>query len=526
MKNISTIVFVALVAFAITSQGFQCGSPEFSGAKLRIQQKDYKGAIKLLENEVKKNPNNEEAWFLLGELDADQGDFAGMNTAFDQALTINNKHAKEIHNSRYGRWGQHINSGVTDLGRAGSDSAQFYDSAAVQFKTAILIWPDTSLTYKYLGIVYNNKGDNDNALDAFKTAWEKGKDLESLKRMGKIYFTKGTELDTKFETDNADSIRITKNLEAIKKGSYKNDVTSTLGAPDQQKKLQPGKKARKGVTQKSDISEEWRYANYRFTVWMTGDRVDSASLASFPRIDSSYHRQALLYYDSSETIFEKVKEVDPKDNENLAYLLEAYVKSGRITEAIKTFRIAVANDPNNKTNHYILGILLRTDGQFQAAVDEFKTALTLDPSYSDALYDVGATLYNWGVDIIKQADAKGQETTEYKQKFQDALPYLEKVASIKKDDPQVFETLGTIYARVGQQAKATKVFNDADWLRKHYELKLGMKGTDLVAAMGEPTKKEDATYENSPASKWTYDKDSISFVLVDGIVKDWTRTGK
>jgi hypothetical protein len=66
MKNISTVAFTVLLAVAITTLGFQCGSPEFSGAKLRIQQKDYKGAINLLEKEVQKNPTNEEAWFLLG----------------------------------------------------------------------------------------------------------------------------------------------------------------------------------------------------------------------------------------------------------------------------------------------------------------------------------------------------------------------------------------------------------------------------------------------------------------------------
>ncbi|HEY6952752.1 MAG TPA: tetratricopeptide repeat protein, partial [Bacteroidota bacterium] len=409
MKNISTIAFAILIAFAVTSQGFQCGSPEFSGAKLRIQQKDYKGAIKLLETEVKKNPNNEEAWFLLGELDADQGDYTGMNTAFDQALKINNKHSKEIHSTRYGRWGQRVNSGVTFLGRAGADSTQFYDSAATEFRTAILIWPDTSLTFKYLGIAYNNKADYEKALDAFKTAWEIGKDLEALKRVGKIYFAKGAEFDTKFETDNADSLRISKNLAEIKVGSHKNDVMAAFGAPDEVKKAEAVKKGRKPAAAKGGTREVWKYKALGLTLEVENDRVASVTKPREPAIDSTYHYKALAMYDSAETVFEKVKEVDPKDNENLTYLLEAYVKSGRIKEAIKTFRIAVENDPNNKTNHYILGILLRTDGDFPSAVSEFKTALTLDPSYSDALYDIGATLYNWGVDIIKKAQASGKE---------------------------------------------------------------------------------------------------------------------
>jgi hypothetical protein len=73
---------------------------------------------------------------------------------------------------------------------------------------------------------------------------------------------------------------------------------------------------------------------------------------------------------------------------------------------------------------------------------------------------------------------------------------------------------------------ATKQFDYADWLRKHFELKLGMKDVDLKAALGEPSRQEDTTYDNAPASKWTYDKEGAFFIVANGVVKDWTRTGK
>jgi len=537
MKNLFTIVAVILVAFAVASNG--CGSPDYSGAKLRMQQKDYKGAKRLFEAEVKKNPQNEDAWFLLGELDSQQGDYAQMDTAFTEALKLSNKHAKDIYVIRYTKWGQHVNDGVEYLGRANNDSTQYFDMAINQFKTAEQIWPDTALTYKYLGIAYNNKGDLDSAVTAFKTCWEKGKDIESLKRVGRIYFLKGSNLDNKFETDNADSLRVFNSLEKIKKGTHKNDVTAAFGAPDSVKKIEPPRqKGKRGMIGKVNPKQEWIYKNIGLTLQIENDLVASDSISRIPAIDSTYHRRALVMYDSAETVFETIKGLDPKDNENLVLLLQAYVKSNRIKEAIGTFQIAVRNDSTNKNDHYILGILYRQDGQWQAAIDEFKTALSLDPGYTDALYDVGATLYNWGVDMLKKeeavaeakAEAKGETeqegTSEYKKKFEEALPYLEKVSLIKKDDPQIFETLGKIYARLGQQAKATKQFDDADWLRKHYELKLGMKVVDLTAVMGDPDSKEETTYENAPASKWTYGKEAVSFVIANGVVKDWTRTVK
>ena len=90
----------------------------------------------------------------------------------------------------------------------------------------------------------------------------------------------------------------------------------------------------------------------------------------------------------------------------------------------------------------------------------------MDPNFTDAIFDLGATYYNWGVDIIKEANVKGEDTDAFKEKFNRAQPLLEKVSEMKKDDPQVWETLGTIYARMGQQDKAMKAFERADKIRK------------------------------------------------------------
>jgi Tfp pilus assembly protein PilF len=43
---------------------------------------------------------------------------------------------------------------------------------------------------------------------------------------------------------------------------------------------------------------------------------------------------------------------------------------------------------------------------------------------------------------------------------------MEKVTECKKDDYNVWETMGTIYARLGQQDKAMKAFDQADKIRK------------------------------------------------------------
>jgi len=111
-------------------------------------------------------------------------------------------------------------------------------------------------------------------------------------------------------------------------------------------------------------------------------------------------------------------------------------------------------------------VLYRTIGKFDEGLKEFKEANKLDPNDCEVVFDIAATYYNWGVDMIKVAEEKSEQSDAYKEKFQAALPFMEKVTECKKDDANVWETMGTIYARLGQQDKAMKAFDQADKIRK------------------------------------------------------------
>ncbi|HLF20270.1 MAG TPA: tetratricopeptide repeat protein, partial [Bacteroidota bacterium] len=449
--------FFVLAVSSLMFQAYQCGSTEMTSAKLYISQKNYDAAIKNLETEVQKNPGNEEAWFLLGGLRADKGDYIGMNFAFQQALKLSDKHSKEIHGFRYNHWGSHLNSGVAYLERASGDSAQLYDKAIEEFQKAIDAWPDTALGFRYLGYAYNNKGDLDNALKAFEEAWKRGKDVESEKRAGRIYLQRGYDHKAKFEGDNAGKLRGLKNIDDVKKGTNKNEVLKSLGAPDNVKK---GTRASR--------KEEWTYKSYNLKLVIDGDKVAEKTFTSpyNAKIDSTEYKLAMAEFEHTVQALENVKIADPSDNENLTLLLRAYVESGRIKDAIKAYELASKNEPQNKTIRYLLGVLYRTDEDYTSAIAQFKEAIQIDPDYGDAIFDIGATYYNWGVDIIKVADEKGRDTEEFKEKFKQSLPYMEKAVQMRKDDPQVWETLGTIYARLGEKDKAMKAFEQADKIRK------------------------------------------------------------
>ena len=458
MKPYAVVLRVFTLLALVLMQGFQCASSEFTGAKLKMTQKNYKEAKRLLEIEVQKNPGNDEAWYLLGALCSEDQEYVRMNEAFDSALQLSDKHATDIRNVKFNRWGIHLNSGVRALERATPESTIYFDEAIEEFNKAAAASPDTSLTYRYLGYAYNNKGEYEGALKAFGTAWEKGKDSESLKRTARIYIFLGDRYKTAFETENADNLKAVRNLAGVRRNSVRSDVIAALGAPDNIRRGARGTK-----------KETLVYTRYNLTLEMDNNKVVSKTFSPpyKPAIDSSKHLLAMRQYNDAISLLQQGKSVLADDIEVLNILLQAYVQSDRIKEAIGEYEQVTRANPDNKVNHYILGVLYRSATDYKAAVAEFQRAYQLDPNYSDALFDLGATYYNWGVEIMRAADEKGEATQEHKEKFKEALPYIERVSQEKPEDVLVWETLGTIYAQLGMQEKAIKAFDQADKLRSN-----------------------------------------------------------
>jgi len=457
MKSNLFYVFFALLLAGFLMQGFQCGSPEFTGAKVQEQNKNYTEAAKLFEKEVQKNPTNADAWFRLGRIRGMQlNDFDGMNQAFRESEKLSHEFSGDIRALRGYYWVQFINSGVSNKNRATSDSLQYYDKAIEDYKTANKIRPDTSITYLYIAAAYKAKGDIANEILNLTKVWEMDHDKEVYKSVGRLFVQQGLEKKEQFKTMNADKLKLQKNLKEIDKGSYRSDVMQAFGDPDSKKSDKKTKK------------EDWIYNKYTMTFTLDGERVVNRKIEK-PydlKIDSTKYFEAIVEFNKAVDVFETIKAADPKDNENLNLLLQAYYEANRSVEATKTFKLAVDNEPGNKMNHYILGLLYRSVDDYDGAIAEFNAAIKIDPNFTDAFYDIGATYYNWGVKMKKAAQEKGDESEEYKTKFKAALPWMEKVTTVKKDDAKIWDTLGTIYALLGQAENATKALDEADKIRK------------------------------------------------------------
>jgi len=202
--NSALIVIFTFTVFT----GFQCGSPEMEGAKLAVQQKNYERAKDLLEKETLNNPKNEDAWFMLGKIHWELKHYSAMVMAFQKASEAGTIHSKEIAQFRLGSWGNILNEGAAYSNRSlqiTGDSVSIYKELAIRsFHNAILISPESLLTYRNLGTTYLSVGKRDSALQMWYIALAKQKNIGLAYDIAREHFTEATKLRSKSENEKAD----------------------------------------------------------------------------------------------------------------------------------------------------------------------------------------------------------------------------------------------------------------------------------------------------------------------------------
>jgi tetratricopeptide (TPR) repeat protein len=195
MKHSLAAVAVVLLAVFMMSTGFQCGSADVTSAKLYESRQDYEKAEASYLKEVTKNPNNHEAWYLLGRIRAQRADYKGMKEAFDKSLAIKPEFAKEIGEATKFGWSKTLNEGVGNYNRsitASKDSATALREKAIEcYKTALLLNPDSVVTYQNLAYCYHADGRYDDEIGALKEAARKKPTSEIYTLVINAYLQKG-----------------------------------------------------------------------------------------------------------------------------------------------------------------------------------------------------------------------------------------------------------------------------------------------------------------------------------------------
>jgi tetratricopeptide (TPR) repeat protein len=152
--------------------------------------------------------------------------------------------------------------------------------------------------------------------------------------------------------------------------------------------------------------------------------------------------------------------------------LDSYVAAGRMDEARSSLKQAVEKNPQNKLYRFNYGVLLLKEGNHSAAVEQFEAAVTVDPTFEDALYNLGIANLQWGgkrrseAEAATRGDKQKKIDRSYEQQFNKGKEALERLRDLKPNDPDVWEALGQAYANLNMAKAAEEAFKKADSLRQ------------------------------------------------------------
>ncbi len=350
-----------------------------------------------------------------------------------------------------------------------------YDKALESLKKEVEKNPKSDEGYYLLGYVNGELGNYDNMIEAYNKSVaissQFAKNINDSKKyfwaqmfnQGVGYFQKGVNIKDKDSSTIYYDKSISSFAEAVKlepdsADTYKNLAFVYMSEQKYDDAIKPLQKL---------IEKEKSADGYKYLGEIYYDKATKLKAKYESTKDAQDSVQAMDYFNKTIALLEDGRKLYPNNSEILLLLSNSYIGAQKIDVAIDVFKAGVEQDPSNKYYRYNYGVLLLGAKDYQAAEEQFKKAIDIDPQYQNAIYNLAVTLVKWGADLNKEAEARNDTSyTGYKDKYKEALPYLEKVVKMKGDDASMWELLGRVYTILGKQDEATKAFNEADKLRK------------------------------------------------------------
>jgi tetratricopeptide (TPR) repeat protein len=184
---------------------------------------------------------------------------------------------------------------------------------------------------------------------------------------------------------------------------------------------------------------------------------------TYQLISSSY-MQKQDTVNALDVLKEGLKEY-PGNGTILVEVINIYLNSNRVDDALRYLDIAIEQDPKNSSYYFARGTLFDKLLKPEEATESYLKAIEYKDDYFDAYYNLGAVYYNKGVKQIDVANAvpsnQPEKYEEEKEKadieFKKAIPYMEKAHEVNPTDKFTMESLKTLYYRLKMLDKHAEI---------------------------------------------------------------------
>ncbi len=474
-------------------------------AILYLYQKDIKNGLKILDEVLKKDPNNVDALIMFGSIKQKQALYDDAKNAFQKVIE-NDPNQEKIYLLLSG-----IYMEENDL-----------DSAQKVYQKLIQKFPSSYAGYFFLGKIYAEKGDADAAESKFlKTIELKPELIEPRLEMVALYEAKQSDIKT---VSASSKEALNKKIANAYKGileQHPENLRASMELGYHYHNIGMAKESKKlfkqlGVRSLSDqdvirkvVQLYVEQKKYNMATTILEGMIEGAPDSSNLRFITG-----LTYYDekkNNEKAIFHLKQVSPESRfyENAAIRIAfAYQQQGKNDEAIKFLKRVVKKVPdkvdlilllcsfyedleqykNAETEllkgidlspqstklHYRLGIIYDKWGKKDESIEKMRTVIKLDPEDANALNYLGYTLAEMGINLdeaehlikeaLKHKPDDGYITDSlgwiyYKKKlFKDAVNVLKKAVVLVPDDPIILEHLGDAYIKTNNRKRALELY--------------------------------------------------------------------
>ena len=181
------------------------------------------------------------------------------------------------------------------------------------------------------------------------------------------------------------------------------------------------------------------------------------AVAAYLQLGRAY--VALKEYQKAIAPLQHVVEMTP-DNSLARYELGcALVKTGQWNEAAPQFEAAVSQMDSSSMMHFYLALVYERTSRSDQALSEFQNALRRDPENFPANLMLGRM-------FVKH------------EKPADALPYLQKAATLRPDATDPHQFMADAYTQLGKQASASRELSEAERIHARGGSRLGTQTED------------------------------------------------
>ena len=162
---------------------------------------------------------------------------------------------------------------------------------------------------------------------------------------------------------------------------------------------------------------------------------------------------------------QKGRALFPGDFNLLIAETNIYLATDEKEKAMTNLETALLMDASNPSIFFAVGTIYDQVGSVDKAISAYENAISLNPGYFEANYNLGALYVNQAADILDKAndlplDAVAQydmEKARADQMLEKSIPYLEKALELSPEDTNTMVSLKEIYTRLGMTEKLKSI---------------------------------------------------------------------